>query len=380
MRIYIVITPFFPDSISFRGSYIYDQVKAVIATGKYERVVVIKPNPFYLKGKDYVYEGIPVYRFKTYDIPSGILPGCCNILNRLSFFSLLQRLRISFFDIVIAHGHVTGSALYINELKRKNPRIKTILQHHGFDVLSLENGRFHKFLWHRNYVRHYGIKLCNAVDLHVCVSKKTLEYLSSYPEIKIKDSYILYNGVDTEKFYPISNLKDFNYFKIGCVANFWELKDQITLIKAVQVLVEKGYSNICVEFVGSGYTLLQCKEYVIKHNLTSYIKFSKEVFHSQLLKYYNSLDLFILPSYYEALGCVYIEAHACGVPFIGVKGQGIAELIPEEDQNKWLIFQNDYTELASKIENYMHFRYNQILTVSYDIKELVTDFIIRISK
>ena len=47
--------------------------------------------------------------------------------------------------------------------------------------------------------------------------------------------------------------------------------------------------------------------------------------------FYNSIDLFVLPSYYEALGCVYLESWATHTPFVGVEGQGISELIIDED-------------------------------------------------
>ncbi|MEG1999728.1 MAG: hypothetical protein RR015_06910 [Bacteroidales bacterium] len=44
--IYIVVTPFFPEPDSFRGPYIYDQFNAIMASGRYERVIVCKPKPF----------------------------------------------------------------------------------------------------------------------------------------------------------------------------------------------------------------------------------------------------------------------------------------------------------------------------------------------
>ena len=41
--IYLVITPFFPTVESFRGPYVYDQVKVLERDGRY-RVVVLKPT------------------------------------------------------------------------------------------------------------------------------------------------------------------------------------------------------------------------------------------------------------------------------------------------------------------------------------------------
>jgi glycosyltransferase involved in cell wall biosynthesis len=46
--------------------------------------------------------------------------------------------------------------------------------------------------------------------------------------------------------------------------------------------------------------------------------------------------VFALPSSYEGLGCVYLEAMASGKAAIGCLGQGIEEVI-RHDENGWLI-------------------------------------------
>jgi glycosyltransferase involved in cell wall biosynthesis len=44
----------------------------------------------------------------------------------------------------------------------------------------------------------------------------------------------------------------------------------------------------------------------------------------------------VLPSRYEGLGCVYLEAMACAKPVIACRGQGIDEII-DHGSNGWLI-------------------------------------------
>ena len=73
-----------------------------------------------------------------------------------------------------------------------------------------------------------------------------------------------------------------------------------------------------------------CKKYVNDNNLSEFILFEKELEHHKLNKFYNEIDLFVLPSYYEALGCVYLESWATNTPFIAVKNQGVSEIIPED--------------------------------------------------
>ena len=55
--------------------------------------------------------------------------------------------------------------------------------------------------------------------------------------------------------------------------------------------------------------------------------------------------IFALPSRYEGLGCVYLEAMSAGKPVIGCRGQGIEEVI-EQGVNGCLIDADDQAGLA----------------------------------
>jgi glycosyltransferase involved in cell wall biosynthesis len=373
-RIYLVITPFFPTKENFRGPYVLDQVKAIQKESNYN-VTVLRPKPMFSKAQDYDFEGVIVHYFKKMSLPSGILPGLFSRINQYLFLKRIKFLGINYKNIAIVHAHVTENGFYANTLKRKCAKIKTVLQHHGFDVLSLENGILRTFKAHHRWVKQYGIKICNAMDLHIGVSQKTLNFLTEGKDIKPKATHVLYNGVDYQKFYPIVGLKDINVFKIGCIANFWPLKDQMTLIKAAEQLINKGMSNLKVVFIGTGALLESCMTYVETHKMESHITFQREVAHEELNGFYNTLDLFVLPSYYEAFGCVYTEAYACGVPFMAVKDQGIAELIAEAEKDRWLIDKGSYSQLAQKIAMFHTYRYEQKLKYNHEIEVLIATFL-----
>ena len=49
--IYLVVTAFFPSVESFRGPYVYDQVKAIMKDGRYQ-VVVMMPGLCFQKNDD----------------------------------------------------------------------------------------------------------------------------------------------------------------------------------------------------------------------------------------------------------------------------------------------------------------------------------------
>ena len=373
-KIYLVITPFFPEPDSFRGPYVLDQVKALQRVSDYY-VVVMKPCVPWHKAEDYEIDGVKVYRFHQYTIPSNLLPNRVNDwISAQSLFRKLRGIGISINDIAVCHGHVTAFGAYALAVKRRNPGCVAVVQHHGFDVMSITDGRLANQEWHKKWCISYGRGICNAVDLNVGVSQKTLDYVKSYPGVQLKKEYVLYNGVDTNKFYPPKEEDHNEQFIIGCIGNFWPLKDQKTLIKAVERLVLSGQKDILVRFIGTGATREGCEQYVAAHHLSDYFSFENEVMHDELLAFYQSLDLFVLPSYWEAFGCVYTEAYACGVPFIGVKGQGISEIIPKEEQDRWLIEKEDDQRLSVLIAEYLKNRTEQQLSRSYEIDVLIREY------
>lgn len=369
-NIYLQITPFFPTTEKFFGPYIYDQVKAIERNSDYKPVVIkVRPalNP---ERPDrtkllYEYDGIAVYNFDVIDLPSSVLPGLFNPINFSRFLALLKSIPLDPQKISFVHAHTVYPAGFLaNELKKKF-KVPSIIQHHGLDVFQFDNGRLPKgFLKDLNnrYKLTKFIKITNDADLNVGVSQKVLDQLSGLNGFRNPNTYVLHNGVDTTKFYPYDKPKKRDRFIIGCIGNFWPLKDHITLLKAMEILKNKSYSDIHLKLIGSGPTLPDCKKFIAEHGLEEMVSFEKELDHRKLNEFYNGLDLFVLPSYYEAFGCVYAEAMQTGVPIIAVKGQGIEEILKEEDKKRGLIEKGDHRHLAELIE----FRYNHRSKVDYN--------------
>ncbi len=353
-KIYLQITPFFPSDEHFVGSYIYDQVKAIGRNSDYD-VVVIKVVPFYKKAETtYTYQGIDVHQFKVIDLPSAILPGLFQTINLMRLEKFLKRVvGVSPKEIAFVHGHVAYPAGRLAVDFGQKYGIGKFVQHHGLDVMQLTNGRVLKGklkLLNDRFVKKSFLRTVNHADINIGVSQKVLEQLHAIKGYSHTKEYVLYNGVDTNKFFPTKKRNKRNKFTIGCIGNFWKIKDQITLLKAIDILVNhKKIIDLEVIFVGSGPYLSMCRDFVTERKLQSFVTFEQEIDHSLLNDFYNDLDLFVLPSYYEALGCVYMEALQVGIPIIAVEGQGIEEVLDEEEKEHALIPKGDYGKLAEKI-------------------------------
>jgi len=374
MKNYLVITPFFPSEDSFRGSYVYDQVNE-IRKQIGAKITVIRLYSFLDKDAHlYNYDGIDCIPFVVYDIPSFIFPGLFHKLNLTRLEYLLKQYKLSETDIIHAHVNYPAAHLAIG-LKKLLPKAKYLVQHHGFDVYQQRNGRL-KFIFNKiqnKFFKKRSNKLLSQFDVNIGVSQKVLDHLSHFVTDTSK-TLVLYNGVDTSKFYDLKANKE-EYFTIGCVANFWEIKDQKTLILSAIELLKEGL-KIKLKFIGSGPTLIECKK-LIPQNLELHFEFMDEVAHHDLNAFYNHINLFVLPSYYESFGCVYAESWATNTPFIAVKGQGIEEVMNDEMKELSLVEVEDVLDLSSKIRHfYTHnlaFEFNPYLKIENTIRKFIEE-------
>lgn len=395
-KYYIVITPFFPTPSSFRGPFIYDQVKALKAVSDYE-VVVFKSTSLRDKTISYEYDGIKVFLFPKAQNPSYLFNGSFNGFNAKSFVKKVLAMGINPKDIVAVHCHTSTFGAFGLELKKYNPSIKVLLQHHDKDPFTILNGKLAGWRLNSRYRAKKNIEIFNAVDVHICISRaceanllafpkaspeetyqpylNRLKNLQGLPRIRPKQIVILYNGVDTSKFYKKEKKITEHTFTIGCVANFISLKGQRDLIKAFYHFVHKCNIEAKLLFVGSGPTLNDCIALCEQLNIDNMVEFKTEVQHSELVDFYNALDLFVLPSHFDGFGCVCLEAFACGVPYMISKNQGACEYFVSEEESKWAFLPGDVGRLTDLIEEFYYNRQAQHLKYHIDIKSLVTDFL-----
>lgn len=401
---YLAVTPFFPTPDSFRGPFVYDQVEAIKRNSDYE-VLVFTPTSRGDKRNFYIYNGCKVFLFPTRQTPSNLFTGVFDSYNCNQFLKALRRNNIDLDKIKFIHCHTMPFGCYGLSLKDINPDIKVVIQHHSRDPFSILYGKFGGWKPNLKYKTYHSIEIAEKADLHLSVSKLTEENLINFPYAsnledyipyqhriqtiqkflkgspKIQNSYVLYNGVDTNCF-KIENRTDLaasHDIRIGCIANFQALKDQISLIKAVELL-KKSNINPKLVLIGSGPLLDNCSQYVINNKLDNNICFQSEVDHSKLPEFYNSLDLFVLPSVYEGFGCVYTEAYACGTPFMLCENQGATEYIPETDYKYWVFKKHSPEDIASKIKLFIKERPTQSLKYPFDIDTLIKAYLNYIAK
>ena len=353
-NIYLYMTPFFPSPESWRGGFCYDAVKALMRNGDYAvRVMTVGA------GGDYVIDGIPVARFPRRTVGSSdYFPYLQRGQNERIFLRKLAELGITPTDVAVCHiNEVSEYAVYAGALKKRNPKCLTLATHHwACDWASTKFGRFGyvpvlseiKYLW----LRHLNLLL----DAHLFVSEAGKRGFGKYltgvevwkmadirqqllfprllPSMRYKEAKVVYNGVDRRLFHPAPIPHE--GYVIGCVGNFTPGKRQIDLLKAFPEIL-KAMPDARLRFLGSGTELESCKRFVRENGLADKVGFLSEVPHTEIPKFYNSLDVFVLPSVNEAFCCALIEAQACGIPIICCKGISTEEVMTEESKKNCLV-------------------------------------------
>ena len=318
MKYYFVITPFFPTQDKFYGSYIYDQVSALRRQGK--SIIILRPYSGFSLQEDYEYNGFKVYYFRCVDMPSYILNGLTDSLNRILFISFFRRVFDINIDIEVVHCHTSQCALYGNIIKELFPQCTSVIQYHDLDPFTILNGKFADKKWNLIFKIRKTVKKVEKFDVHVSVSKRVeenllyfpypspreeytpyLERLSSLtslsiPPLKAKKTIILINGVDKNLFYIDKHLvKESDRFIIGCIGNYIELKRHRCLVDAIKILIERGVTDIRLKLVGNNppESFKELKQYVSLCGIEKYVEYCPPYNHDQLRDFYNSINLFV---------------------------------------------------------------------------------------
>lgn len=190
----------------------------------------------------------------------------------------------------------------------------------------------------------------NNVDLFLPVTDRSKEALiaEGVPEDKIE---VVHPGVDLTKFKPrdepteVEGLHDKSDLRFLFVGRFvWE-KGIMTLLRSFKKLLSDDElpNNVTLTLIGSGPEHNEIKSRVHQLGLTEHCHIIQSVPYSEIHTYYNSSDVFLLPStvrpsWQEQYGMVLIEAMASGLPIITTTSGSIpdvvgdaAELIPPSD-------------------------------------------------
>lgn len=207
---------------------------------------------------------------------------------------------------------------------------------------------------HRNIFSKYSLMFLNWLCLKISCRRTDVIVLSKdlkkkavgYGSKKITPLPIY--GINLKIFYP--QRKKMEGTNLVIVARLSPEKGHKYLFEALKKINEDN-PNWILHVIGGGPLQEDLEELRNDLGLKGKIFFYGYLEHKEVAEYYNSSDLFILPSLEEGLGYVSGEALACGCPVIASNVGGIPDIVI--DGKTGLLFEpKDVDDLKDKI-NYM---------------------------
>lgn len=330
--------PAFPQ----QGIFCHEQVKALKALG--HDVTVAVPIPFYSTQREtgWCYEGVNIHYIRFFK-----LPGARDFHNtgKALYRSLKRRLDLSAFDLYHADAPLpSGHAAMLAARKYGKP---FVVHGHGLDVFL--DGSYAGLPNCEKIARACALvyEQANAV---IGVSQKVLQRIQARVDVAGK-AFVAYNGVDTEKFHPVPREVS-EYVNLTAIGNLIPLKGHDDTLRALRALIDRGYDRLRLTVAGRGREEASLKLLAAELGLSDHVRFMGYIPYMDVAKLLRHTDIFVLPSYYEALGCVYLEAMACGVPAVGCRENGIDEVI-EQGRTGFLVGSRNTEELTDCLEKLM---------------------------
>lgn len=254
---------------------------------------------------------LPVYYPRYTSLPKQIFHSTWGFFAYTSIHPLLRQLNQKYtFDLI--HAHYASPAGVLGLLIQQWMHKPLVLSIHGFDLSYTLNQKplgkriIPWVLGHADAVLANSTKTANQLkQARVTEERLHLVRLGANPPPNIIKT--------------IARLD--HTIHILTVGRLYKQKGHIFVLQAMADLVYQGY-DLHYTIVGDGPEDTALRTFVSQNGLDGRVSFIGYLPHKQVWSHYAACDLFVLPSWNEAFGLVYIEALSLKKPVIGCIGEG----------------------------------------------------------
>ena len=336
LRICMISSEFPPHSAGI-GNVVYHLAKALIEKG--HKVVVITRGNW--KGsKIRLIEGIKVYELPF--IP--FFPPFHIIFHGYFVNKLLKELSKDF-DIIHLHSPlipVIDTDLPVITMVHSTWNFEAKTFNKIVDWYSLAVKLFRKiFIIYEN-------KVFLKSNLFIAISGALAEELQNFYKVDPSKIHVVRNSIDISnyKYIQKNNDKD-NLFNILTIGRLVYRKGVLDLIEAAKIVYQTN-PKIIFSLIGKGPLEKTIRNKVKKYHLENNVFLLGQIPNTLIKDYLKKASVFMIPSHYEGLPLVLLEAIASGKPIVGTDIKGVREVITN-NKNGLLVQSQNPQELANAV-------------------------------
>jgi teichuronic acid biosynthesis glycosyltransferase TuaC len=330
----LTLTPFYPlQEDDAQGCFVAEPLPWT----EYLEVTntVMAVQPFY-RGRAHASNCRPQARWTHFfSLPGGFgLPTSGSFL----FAGVLSQVRRLHHmnPVQLIHAHAALPCGHAAVLLSRELGIPFVVTVHGLDAFSTSQVTGYAGQW----CKRISQLVYRSARRVICISGKVRdEVMQGTPTANIA---VIRNGVDPQIFSPARTFAASNV--ILSVGNLIPIKGHELLLRAVAAVCVQ-YPDVFCEIIGDGPERSRLHALAAELKIADRVRFLGRQNRSQVAEAMRRCSVFALPSRYEGLGCVYLEAMSAEKPVIACRGQGIEEVI-QHGRNGWLIEPGDLQGLT----------------------------------
>lgn len=335
----LTLTPFYPtDRDDAVGCFISEPLAWLARAGVHNTVFAVQPV---YRGAVHASESaIPARWLRYLSFPGGFgLPSAGAFLFARIVGQVRKLHASQHIDLIHAHGPLPcGHAAMLLSAELNIPYVVSV---HGLDAFSTVQVSGRAGEW----CRRISQRVYRSSRRAICISEHVREAVLEGSGASCRTS-VVYNGVNPELFVPVPDSTPSAPLVLS-VGTLIPIKGHATLIRAAAALAAE-FPDLRWEIIGDGPERALLQGLCAQLRVTEKVRFLGRQSRKQVAAAMRHCTLFALPSRYEGLGCVYLEAMSTGKPAIGCRGQGIAEII-QHGSNGFLVGPDNHRELALAI-------------------------------
>lgn len=218
-------------------------------------------------------------------------------------------------------------------------------------VLHMHGGNFEKLYDNFPYILQlYTRWIFRLTDVVIAVSSEWKNRLARL--IPVEKIFVLRNCIDIQGIRPKSSYPSADTVNILFLGRVGQQKGAFDLLDAIQQIKSK-HLKIHVWMVGPEEVEGDneyARTYLENHKLMDICELVGVVSKEKADQFYQNADIFVLPSHYEGLPMVVLEALAAGLPVVATPVGGIPEVV-HDGYNGYLTPIRNPTNLASNLVN-----------------------------
>ena len=179
-----------------------------------------------------------------------------------------------------------------------------------------------------DFLRDYLIKKATRkMKRVIAISQAVQDYVLLEMKVGVKKISVIYNGIDTDKFYGLSRpILSGETLSLGCVGRLSKEKGQKHLIRACRFLKAPDWK---LYLVGDGPMREELEQLSKSLGLEANIVFCGS--QADVRPYLDKMDIFVLPSISEGLSLAVLEAASAAKLIIASNVGGLPEIITDKE-------------------------------------------------